>query len=128
VGIRVSASDYHKDGYEAADAAHFCEQFAADGVAVIDVSSGGNTPVAPQVYPGYQVPFAAMVKARVSVPVIAVGMLDDARLAEHVIQSGQADAVAIARGFLRDPHWGHNAALALGKKPQPPVPYSRAYM
>lgn len=128
VGIRISASDYHEAGYDAPEAAVFSEQFAKDGVACIDVSSGGNTPVAPHVYPGYQVPFAALVKSRVQVPVISVGMLDDPLLAEHVVQSGQADAIAIARGFLRDPHWGHNAAKALGHKAQPPTPYARAYM
>ncbi|MCY0874849.1 MAG: NADH:flavin oxidoreductase/NADH oxidase [Firmicutes bacterium] len=128
VGVRISATDYHADGYDGHEAARFSKRFADAGAAFIDVSSGGNTPVPPHVYPGYQVPLAALVKAQVSVPVIAVGMLDDPLLAEHVIQSGQADAVAIARGFLRDPHWGHKALQTLGHPVTPPTPYARAYM
>lgn len=127
VGIRISGTDYHADGYTVQDAAAFSEQFERDGIQCIDVSSGGNTPVPPHVYPGYQVPLANVIKQRVQVPVIAVGMLDDPQLAEHVVQSGQADAVAVARGFLRNPHWGHAAIVALGGKAEPPDSYRRGY-
>jgi len=127
VGIRISATEYDPGGYDVHEAASFAAEFARDGVDVIDVSSGGNVPVAPAVYPGYQVPLAQVVRAAAGVPVIAVGMLDDAHLAEHVVQSGQADAVAVARGFLRNPHWGHQAIRELGGTPQPPGSYARAY-
>jgi NADPH2 dehydrogenase len=129
VGIRVSGTDYSKDGYDVEELAEMCAQFAGRGLAFIDVSSGGNTPTGPaRVYPGYQVGLAAAVKQRVAVPVIAVGLLDDPLLAEHVVQSGSADAIAVARGFLRDKNWGHKAAQALGVAPEPPRPYRRAFV
>ena len=124
---RVSASEYHPGGYVLDDVVDFCQRLAQAGIAAIDVSSGGNAPVALPVYPGYQLPFAEAIKKAVDVPVFAVGMLDDPRLAEHVVQSGKADMVVIGRGFLRDKNWAHSAALALGQTPRVPVPYQRAY-
>ncbi len=128
VGIRVSATDYVSGGYNEVDMVQFCKMFVDHGIEVIDVSSGGNAPIAPPIYPGYQVPFASLIKRAVSVPVIAVGMLDDPLLAEHVVRSGETDAVAVARGFLRDKHWGHSAAKALRVVPRVPKPYERAYL
>ena len=127
VGMRISASEYRDDGFTLAEAADFCRRAADGGIAFVDVSSGGNVPAAPPAYPGYQVPLAEAVKKSAGVPVIAVGMLDDPHLAEFVVASGKADAVAVARGFLRDKHWAHRAAIALGRTPQPPAPYRRAY-
>jgi 2,4-dienoyl-CoA reductase-like NADH-dependent reductase (Old Yellow Enzyme family)/thioredoxin reductase len=46
---------------------------------------------------------AAAIKQVVSIPVIAVDRLHDPLLAEQVLQSGQADLVAIGRGLLADP-------------------------
>ena len=60
--------------------------------------------------PGYQAhgctaDMAAMVKKVVNIPVIAVGRLEVPELAERIIDSGEADMVAIGRGLLADPDW-----------------------
>ncbi len=128
VTVRISASEYHPQGYSLDEVVNFCKQMVQAGIGAIDVSSGGNLPVVPPVYPGYQLPFAQVIKAAVDVPVMAVGMLDNPQLAEHVIQSKKADMVVIGRGFLRDKHWAHFAAQALGQPPQVPESYHRAYM
>lgn len=128
VFIRVSGSEYADNGYSIEDMVYYCQQFKESGVDLIDVSSGGNLPIAPpSIYAGYQVPFAEVIRAGTGVPVASVGMLDDPVLADSVVQSGRADLIAIARGFLRDKHWGHYAALTLGKAVNPPKPYERAY-
>ncbi|PWI57712.1 NADH:flavin oxidoreductase/NADH oxidase [Sulfoacidibacillus thermotolerans] len=127
VGIRVSATEYHPQGYNERQMTDYCKEFIRHGITVLDVSSGGNVPLVPEVYPGYQVGFANMIKQAVSVPVIAVGMLDDPKLAEYVVRSGQADAVAIGRGFLRDKHFAHTAAKSLGYEVEVPKSYERAY-
>jgi len=54
---------------------------------------------------GCMVELAAAVKKVVKIPVIAVGKLDEPRLAEKVIAEGKADMVAIGKGLLADPHW-----------------------
>jgi 2,4-dienoyl-CoA reductase-like NADH-dependent reductase (Old Yellow Enzyme family) len=43
-----------------------------------------------------------------------------------VVANGQADAVAIARGILYDPHWPWHAAAALGAQVQAPRQYWRS--
>src|SRR5699024_2786795 len=67
---------------------------AERGVDLVDVSSGGNVPD-PQipVGPGYQTGFAARLRTEVGVPVSTVGMITQARQAELVLATGQADVV-----------------------------------
>jgi 2,4-dienoyl-CoA reductase-like NADH-dependent reductase (Old Yellow Enzyme family) len=44
----------------------------------------------------------------------AVGLVTSPQQAEEIIASGKADAVRMARAFLRDPHWALRAAQELG--------------
>jgi len=46
--------------------------------------------------------------------------------AEHILVTGQADAVIIARKLLRDPYWPLRAAHELGQPISWPVQYLRA--
>jgi len=48
---------------------------------------------------------AAEVRKVVSVPVLAVGKLNDPNIAEKVLQDGQADFIGLAHGALTEPHW-----------------------
>ncbi|MCL6637279.1 MAG: NADH:flavin oxidoreductase/NADH oxidase [Alicyclobacillus sp.] len=126
--VRVSGSEYSPEGYTLADVVAFARALQEAGVDVIDVSSGGNTPSPPpHVYAGYQVPFAEAVKQGAGVTVMGVGMLDDPVLADSLVQQGKIDLVAVARGFLRDKHWGHRAAQCLRQPLSVPKPYERAY-
>ena len=52
---------------------------------------------------GFLVSLAATIKRSVSVPVIAVGRLDDPVLAEQVLADGDADLIAIGRALIADP-------------------------
>ena len=85
------------------------KRFAAAGADMLDVSGGGNGVLAEGKHPtfaaGYQVYLARKVKQATGLPVIAVGMLDDAALADHVLAIGDADLIAVGRGLLRDPYW-----------------------
>ena len=80
---------------------------------MIDVSAGGEGAPSKErfqrPYPGYMVPYASRIKEETGIPVIAVGLLEDVNVAEHVIASGDADLTAIGRGLLRDPYWVMNA-------------------
>ncbi|PWF32554.1 oxidoreductase, partial [Yersinia pestis] len=60
--------------------------------------------------------FADAIKKVVSIPVIAVGLITEAKQAEDILQKGQADAIALARAILYDPHWPWHAAAALEEK------------
>lgn len=80
-----------------------------------------------RIYPGYHVPYGAKIRESLGVPVIAVGILEDPSLAESVLQQGQADIIALARGLLRDPYWPNTAAMALDATVQVPKQYYRAF-
>ncbi len=90
-------------------------QAAEHGVDLIDVSSGGavaHQQIQPG--PGYQTGFAARIRRETGVATGTVGLLTSPGQAEHVVATGQADGVFIARAALRDPHWWLRAAFELG--------------
>ncbi|QSN61263.1 MULTISPECIES: NADH:flavin oxidoreductase/NADH oxidase [unclassified Caballeronia] len=127
VGVRVSATDWVEGGWDIEDTIAFAAQLKERGVDWIDVSSGG---VSPQqkipLEPGYQVPFAKAVKEATGVNTIAVGLITDAKHAEEIVASGQADFVAMARAMLYDPRWPWHAAAELGATVSAPPQYWRS--
>ena len=125
--VRASASDWVEGGWDVEQTALFAEELKDRGCSALHVSSGGNSPLQQiDIGPGYQVGFADFIGQRVKMPVIAVGMITDPFQAETIIRSGQADMVALAREFLRDPHWVWRAAKALRATSSVPQQYQRA--
>lgn len=117
VFARISATDWaeHDEGWNAGESVQLAKLLGERGVDLIDVSSGGILPHPKiPVGPGYQVPFAALIRAEAGIPTGAVGMITEAEQAEKIIADGQADAVFLARALLRDPHWPLRAANTLG--------------
>ena len=116
VFVRLSATDWKEpEGWTAEDTVTVSGWAREAGADLIDVSSGGNVAdAAIPVGPGYQVPFAAQVREQVGIPTSAVGLVTEPHLAEHIVASGQADAVMAGREFLRDPHFALRAAHELG--------------
>jgi NADPH2 dehydrogenase len=126
--MRVSATEWTDEGYDFAALLEFCRAFQAAGVDLFDVSSGGNAPVRPpHLYPGYHVPFAAALKKALGIPVSVVGLIDDHRLAQHIVMSEAADLVVVARGMLRDPYWANSASIALRNVRLVPDAYHLAF-
>jgi 2,4-dienoyl-CoA reductase-like NADH-dependent reductase (Old Yellow Enzyme family) len=110
--VRISATDWTDGGSD---------------IHLIDCSSGGNVLQAKiPVGPGYQTPFAAQVRREAGILTGAVGMITSSIQAEHIIVNAQADAVIIAREFLRDPYWPLRAARELGQPISWPIQYLRA--
>ena len=127
VGLKVSASDWVEGGWDIEQTIAFAKELRTRGVDWIDVSSGGISPLQKiSVGPGYQVPFAKAVKEATGVTTMAVGLITEARQAQDLIASGQADFVALARAMLYDPRWGWHAAAELGATVEAPPPYWRA--
>ena len=93
----------------------------------MDVSSGGLVPhVKIPAGPGYQTPFAERIRREADIPTGTVGMIIEPMQADHIIRTGQADLVLIAREMLRDPYWPVHAAADLHKHSSWPVQYLRA--
>jgi NADPH2 dehydrogenase len=110
--MRVSAVEYMDGGYDLNHSIEICRRYQEAGVDLFHISSGGEGPLGtrkPGNYPGYQVPMARTIKQALHVPVIAVGQLNDPRLAEATLANGDADLIAVARGMLHDPYWAIHA-------------------
>ncbi|KAG0220080.1 NADH:flavin oxidoreductase/NADH oxidase [Mortierella sp. GBAus27b] len=130
--LRVSASDLVEGvvegpSWDIEQTVQIAKWVKEAGVDVFHVSSGGN--VAQQqvkAFPGYQVPFAERIKKEVpGLLVAAVGIITNGVQAEEVLDQEKADLIAVARGFLRDPHFVLNAAKELNVKAKFSQQYER---
>ena len=125
--VRVSASDWVDGGWHVDGTIAFAKALEAAGCAAMHVSSGGNSLAQKlEIGYGYRTDLAKQIRDAVDMPVIAVGMITEPLQAETIIRTGQADMVALAREFLRDPHWTWRAAKALRSTSSVPNQYARA--
>ncbi|WP_055697220.1 NADH:flavin oxidoreductase/NADH oxidase [Streptomyces silaceus] len=126
--FRISATDWLEEaGWTPDDTVRFARTLKEHGVDLLDVSTGGNAAgVRIPVGPGYQVPFAARVKAETDLPVAAVGLITEVEQAEKILANGEADAVLLGRELLRDPSWARRAARELGDEVHVPDQYHRS--
>ncbi|HEY2046617.1 MAG TPA: NADH:flavin oxidoreductase/NADH oxidase [Candidatus Udaeobacter sp.] len=125
--VRISATDWIDGGWNIDESVKLATELKPMGVDLIDCSSGGNVPHAQiPVGPGYQVAFAERIRRDAEIMTGAVGMITSPVQAEHIIRTGQADAVIMAREFLRDPYWALRAARELEQPIAWPVQYLRA--
>ncbi len=131
MGVRFSATDWVAgSGWDLPDAIEYARVLAEHGCDFVDVSSGGNSPLQDiRVGPGYQTLFAAAIKQAVpELTVMAVGKITEPVQAEHILTTGQADMVALARGITYDSRWAWHAAEALGdKRAAFPAQYARSH-
>jgi len=126
LGVRISATDWVEGGWDLEQSLAFASALKARGCDYIHVSSGGLSPLQKiHLGPGYQVPFAARIKAETGLPTIAVGLITEPQQAASIIATGEADMVAVGRGMLYDPRWGWHAAAALGETIEAPPQYWR---
>ncbi len=125
--VRISATEWLEAGWSLADSVALARRLAAQGVDLVDCSSGANVPkVTGPVGPGYQTPLAATVRREAGVMTGAVGLVTAAAQADHIVRTEQADMVFLGRELLRDPHWPLHAAQVLGQDASWPRPYRRA--
>lgn len=141
--VRISATDWVEDpstgkaaegtpddaelGWTLEQSIDLASQLRNHGVDLIDVSSGGNLAVAKiPTGPGYQTRFAERIRRESNIATGTVGMITDPVQADHIIRTGQADIVLLAREMLRDPYWALRAARELKQEISWPAQYLRA--
>jgi 2,4-dienoyl-CoA reductase-like NADH-dependent reductase (Old Yellow Enzyme family) len=125
--LRISATDYVDGGWDVEQSVELARQVKPLGVDLVDCSSGGLLPhVAIPSGPGYQTPFAERLRTEAGILTGAVGMITAAEQADHIIRTGQADVVVLARELLRHPYWPFEAARKLGAEAPWPKQYLRA--
>ncbi len=127
VFVRISATDWSEGGWDLAQSVAFSKELRAIGIDLVDCSSGGNVADAKvPLAPGYQTPFAEAIRREAGIPTAAVGLITEPVQAEHILATGQADLVCLARALLRDPYWALHAATALKAEVKWPDQYLRA--
>jgi 2,4-dienoyl-CoA reductase-like NADH-dependent reductase (Old Yellow Enzyme family) len=125
--LRISASDWTEGGWTIEDSVALARQVKPLGVDLIDCSSGGILAGAKiPVGPGYQTAFSERVKREANMLTGAIGMITAPEQAQHILTTGQADVVLLAREMLRDPYWPLRAAGVLKQQITWPKQYERA--
>ncbi len=116
--FRISAVDNIEGGWQLEDTLSLATDLAKRGVDVLDCSSSGivgaATAAAGKRKPGFQVPYAEAVRADTDMMSMAVGLITHPEQANNIIQTEQADLVAVAREALFNPMWAVQAARHLG--------------
>jgi len=127
LAARISSSDWAPGGWDIDESVRLSAALKSDGVDLIDCSSGGNIHTAKVTAgPGYLAPYAERIRKEASVPTACVGFITSPQQADHVLRSGQADLVVLARQLLREPYWPLRAAAELHAEGAWPDQYLRA--
>jgi anthraniloyl-CoA monooxygenase len=115
MSVRLSATDWVRDGITGAEAVAIARAFHEAGADIIHVSTGQTTPAAQPVYGRmFQTPFSDRIRQEAGVPTIAVGNITEWDQVNAILAAGRADLVAIGRPHLADPAWTLRAAAEQG--------------
>jgi len=127
LGARISATDWVEGGWNLEGSIAFARELKARGCDFLDVSTGGLSPLQKirAHGEGYQVPFAAAIRKQTGITTMSVGLITDPEYADQIVQAGDTDLIALARGVLRDPRWTWTAADVLGGESFVPNQYLR---
>ncbi|KAG1729280.1 hypothetical protein EDB19DRAFT_1744132 [Suillus lakei] len=110
--LRISATEWleealpNESSWRVEDTAKLAGILVEHGVDFLDVSSGASHPKAIiKVCPAYQVPFAQAIKQAVGDKLFvgAVGSITNGKIAQEVLDKGQADVVLVGRLFQKNP-------------------------
>jgi 2,4-dienoyl-CoA reductase-like NADH-dependent reductase (Old Yellow Enzyme family) len=110
---RVSVDDYFPDGIGPDEGTQIALWAAENGADALHIAAGHyrSLPSAERMIPPMAYPdatfldYAAAIRPRIRVPVIAVGRLGDPEVAEEAVASGKADLIALGRTLVADPDW-----------------------
>ena len=127
LGIRLNACDWVEGGLEIEDTIAIAAALKRVGLDYVSISAGAISAEARiPARPGYLADHAGRVRDEAGIATIVTGMIYEAALANEIVETGKADAVAIARAFLDDPRWVWHAARALDACYDVPMQYERA--
>lgn len=123
LAVRLSCTDWIEGGWTLEESIELAKRLKAEGVDLIDCSSGGIAPHQKiNTGAGYQVPFADAIRRQAGIATAAVGLISDPMQAAEVIHNERADIVLLARELLRDPYWPVHAAQKLHRFDKSMVP------
>ena len=128
---RLSVTDWIEGGVTLEESIELVRRLKAEGLDMIDVSHGFNTPDISKIPwgPGFMIPVASRIRKESGVPTVVGWMITDPQQAEDAVRDQHTDLVMLAREMLRDPYWPYHAAQKLGVENAPeilPIQYARA--
>lgn len=105
LGVRLSGEEEVPGGMGIEDCVRIAEDLAGRGVDYFSITHGTRgTYVKDSTGPdAVAVPSAARVRAATGMPVIVGQRIRDAATADHIVKSGRADLVGMARALIADP-------------------------
>ncbi|MFC6237296.1 oxidoreductase [Longivirga aurantiaca] len=109
LGIRICLHEYTPFGYELDYGLRMAEHLEASGlVDYFNCDAGSFSSFWMEIPPaavaqGFFRPLNQALKAQSDLPVVAFGRIKDADLAEHMLASGEADMIGMARQLIADP-------------------------
>jgi len=118
LGMRISGDEMSHDGLTPDLVVEVIAALDDDGVLdYVNVIAGTMSDLAGSVHvvppmaieTGYVAPFAATVKACVSMPVFVAGRINQPQIAEQILSSDQADMCGMTRAMIADPKMASKA-------------------
>lgn len=114
LSVRLSVTDWVEGGWTTEDSVALAKLLKAEGVDIIDCSSGAVVPnVKYPAGPGWQVPLADAVRKGAGIATASVGMIKEPKQADAIIREEKADMVLLASQFLHDAYWPFHASKEL---------------
>lgn len=117
---RLSALDLIQGGQDWQEVAALARAIEAAGASIINTGIGWHEARIPTIVTS--VPRAGFawvterLKSEVSLPLVATNRINMPEVAEHILASGQADMVSMARPLLADPEWVIKAKAGRGDR------------
>ncbi len=105
---RLTADEHVEGGLSLADTCRIAPRLEAAGVDLIDVSAGIYESAMwiaqpMEMKPGCLAPLAREIRHAVTIPVSVAGRITDGRVAEQILEDGDADFVTLGRALHADP-------------------------
>lgn len=114
--FRMNADEGVEGGITPEEGREFAGLLEKAGVDALHVSGGVYGSPLPIIATMYEpepplAHYAAGIRARVTIPVIAVGKIHDPEIGEQLIAGGKADFVSLGRGLITDSHFARKVEL-----------------
>jgi len=118
IGTRLSGDEMEHNGLEPQEVLEVVAALESDGVLdYVNVTAGSSAGLAGSVHivppmaieTAYTAPFAAAIKARISLPVFVAGRINQPQIAEQVLAQNQADMCGMTRAMISDPEMPQKA-------------------
>jgi len=124
ITVKYSIDEFIAGGRSVEESQLLAKKLETASVDGIDISAGvfgAKIPASPPYFlpPGILIPLAEAIKKVVTIPVTAIGRLNNPKLANDVLKSGKADFIALGRALIADPDWPKKAASGQAKEIRP---------